>query len=218
MSATLQPAYFGDVSSVVAQSGISPGDLEGVDTDAELESFIEDRLSGASEEIEEFCNRTFREPVEYTETREGNQSRTLQLRHYPVTEVVDIDARGESIGPDDVSIKQRAGFQGRNTGILKRDPGRRPRSNVWRSGRQYEITYMAGWESPPGVVPSVAEDMTIAGIREAIGSNAYADKGASSISMDGFSVTYDVPGALRSGDITETQFERLKRLQQVAIA
>ena len=218
MSATLQPAYFGDVSSVVAQSGISPGDLEGVDDQAAVESFIEDRLTGASEEIEEFCNRTFREPVEYTETREGNQSRTLQLRHYPVTEVVAIDARGESIGPDDVSIKQRAGFQGRNTGVLKRDPGRRPRSNVWRSGRQYEITYMAGWDNPPGVVPSVAEDMTIAGIREAIGSNAYADKGASSVSMDGFSVTYDVPGALRSGDITETQFERLKRLQQVAIA
>ncbi|UBF23454.1 SPP1 gp15-like head completion protein [Halorubrum tailed virus 28] len=218
MSAAPAPAYFGEVSSVIAQAGISPGDLEGVDTQAALESFIEDRLTGASNEVEEFCNRTFRQPVEYTETREGNQSDTLQLRHYPVTEVVAIDARGENIDASDVSIKQRRGFQGRNTGILKRDPGRRPRSNVWRSGRQYEITYMAGWESPPGVVGSVVEDMVIAGLREAIGSNAYAEEGASSISMDGFSVTYDVPGALRSGDITETQFKRLERLKQVAVA
>jgi hypothetical protein len=218
MSATPTPAYFGEVSSVIAQAGISPGDLEGIDDTAALESFIEDRLTGASNEVEEFCNRTFREPVEYTETREGNQSDALQLRHYPVTEVVAIDARGESIDTDDVSIKQRRGFQGRNTGILKRDPGRRPRSNVWRSGRQYEITYMAGWESPPGVVGSVVEDMVIAGLREAIGSNAYAEEGASSVSMDGFSVTYDIPSALRSGDITETQFSRLERLKQVAVA
>jgi hypothetical protein len=60
--------------------------------------------------------------------------------------------------------------------------------------------------------------MVIAGLREAIGSNAYAEEGASSVSMDGFSVTYDLPGALRSGDITETQFKRLKKLQQVAVA
>jgi hypothetical protein len=218
MSATLTPAFFGEVSSVIAQSGVSPEDLAGINDQTALESFIEDRLTGASNEVEEFCNRTFREPVEYTETREGNQSDTLQLRHYPVTEVVSSDARGESIDTDDVSIKQRRGFQGRNTGILKRDPGRRPRSNVWRNGRQYEITYMAGWESPPGVVGSVVEDMVIAGLREAIGSNAYAEEGASSVSMDGFSVTYDVPGALRSGDITETQFKRLKKLQQVAVA
>jgi len=217
MSATPTPAYFGEVSSVIAQSGVSPGDLEGIADQTALESFIEDRLTGASNEVEEFCNRTFREPVEYTETREGNQSAKLQLRHYPVTEVVSVDARGESIDTGDVSIVERRGFQGRNTGILKRDPGRRPRSNVWRTGRQYEVTYMAGWESPPGVVGSVVEDMVIAGLREAIGSNAYAEEGASSVSMDGFSVTYDVPGALRSGDITETQFKRLERLQQVAV-
>lgn len=217
MSATPSPEYFGDVTSVIAQAGVSPSDLEGIDDDAELETFIEARLSGASDEIEEFCNRTFREPVEYTETREGNQSDTLQLRHYPVTEVVEIDARGEDIDTEDVSIVQRRGFQGRNTGILKRDPGRRPRSNVWRTGRQYEVTYMAGWEDPPGVVPSVAEDMTIAGIREAIGSNAFAEEGASSVSMDGFSVTYDVPSALRSGDISQEQYKRLEKLQQVAV-
>ena len=218
MSATPTPAFFGEVSSVIAQSGVSPGDLEGINDQTALESFIEDRLTGASNEVEEFCNRTFREPVEYTETREGNQSDTLQLRHYPVTEVVEVDARGENIDVSDVSIVQRRGFQNRNTGILKRDPGRRPRSNVWRTGRQYEVTYMAGWEDPPGVVGSVVEDMVIAGLREAIGSNAYAEEGASSVSMDGFSVTYDVPGALRSGDITETQFKRLKKLQQVAVA
>jgi hypothetical protein len=217
MSATLSPDYFGDPDSVIAQSGLEPGMLEGVDSASEVTSFIEDRLRGASNEIEEFCNRTFREPVEYTETREGNNSAKLQLRHYPVTEVVAIDARGESLSADDVSIVQRRGFQGRNTGILKRDPGRRPDSNVFRSRRQYEITYMAGWESPPGVIGSVVEDMVIAGIREAIGSNQYAEKGASSISMDGFSITYNVPDAFRSGDITESQFKRVQKLKQGAI-
>lgn len=218
MSASATPEYFGDVTSVIAQSGVSPSDLEGIDTQAELETFIEARLAGASSEIEEFCNRSFREPVEHTDRRRGNDSDRLQLRHGPVTEVVSIEGGEKSLDTDTVEIVKRAGFQGRNTAILKRIENPVPGTNLWHESRLYEITYMAGWEEPPGVVPSVAEDMTIAGIREAIGSNAYAEKGAGSVSMDGFSVTYDVPSALRSGDISQEQYRRLEKLKQVAVA
>jgi hypothetical protein len=194
--------------------------LEGVDTTAGVESYIEDRLRGASEELEDFCARQFREPVEFTEERDGNGTDTMQLRHYPVTNIVSLEAKGGTLTEgDDFKLKERrnfgaAGGAEQNKGILKR-LGRRTK---WYRNVEYEITYEAGWTQPPGVIESVAEDMVIAGIREAIGSNAYAEEGASSLSMDGYSVTYDVPGALRAGDITESQFKRVENLKHLAVA
>ena len=211
--------FYGTAKSVKIQTGVTPDALGVIETDAELDTFIEDELREATDEINRFCNRTFFAPEEFTETRTGNGSNKLQLRHYPVTEIVDIDARGENVSADDVQIVQRRGFSGENNGILKKNPGTRPRRNRWNPRRVYEVTYMAGWEEPPATVASVAEDMVIAGIREAIASNASTHNGgASNISMDAFSVTYDVPSALHAGDISETQHKRLEKLQQISVA
>jgi len=220
MSATQSPDYFGDVDSVIAQSGLTPEMLEGVDDAAAVESFVKDRLRGASEELEQFCNRQFREPVAFTETREGNGTDTIQLRHYPVTEITSVESKGDTLTEgDDFELTERRNFAAaggaeQNKGILKRLGRRR----VWHEHVEYTIEYEAGWTQPPGVIESVAEDLVIAGIREAIGSNAYAEKGASSVSMDGFSVTYDVPSALRSGDISESQYKRVEALKHLAVA
>ena len=220
MSATQSPDYFGDVDSVIAQSGLTTDMLEGVDTQTGVEDFIKDRLRGVSEELEQFCNRQFREPVEFEEIRKGNNTDTMQLRHYPVTNIISVEAKGNELTEgDDFKLRERrnfgaAGGAEQNKGILER----LKRYQHWDRNIEYTITYEAGWTEPPGVIESVAEDIVIAGIREAIGSNSYAAEGASSVSMDGFSVTYDVPGALRSGDITESQFTRLESLKHIAVA
>jgi len=213
-----EPPFYGTAESVKIQTGVTADSLGVIETDAELDEFIEDELREATDEINRFCNRTFFEPEEFTETKTGNGSDKLQLRHYPVTELVEINVRGENLGVDDVDIIQRRAFSGENNGVLKRQAGSRPHRNRWNPRQTYEITYLAGYDQPPKTVASVAEDMVIAGIREAIASNALTHNGgASNISMDGFSVTYDVPSALQSGDISETQHKRLEKLQRLGV-
>jgi len=214
------PPHYGAASSVITQTGLSPDDLAGIADETELKEFIRVELAEASDEINRFCNRTFFETDSHTETREGNGSETLQLSHYPVTNITSVEYGGTTLTEgDDFELVERSNYENaeaaENKGILKR-LGRR---TEWRRSRRYTFEYEAGYTTPPRVVDGVAEGMVIAGMREAIVSNQSTEQdGAQSVSMDGFSVTYDVPGALRAGNITEEQHTRLASLKQLGVS
>lgn len=172
---------YGDAARIKTRSGVSYSDLA-LSDEAALTTLIGDLNDQASETVDDYCGRDFQQhgtvetPV--TVKLDGNGREKIRLPGFPIISVSSVTLDGEVLteGTDyDVLVA---------SGILERvDFG------VWRRGkRNLEVNYVYGHATPPASIVGVVEDLVAGALTHAARNRAV--KGASSMSMDGFSVAY----------------------------
>lgn len=199
-------SMYGTIEQVKNKTGITADDLNVADT-TELDDFITDLLTAASQVIEEYTDRDFEKHSGVTETYDGGGSPTLMLRNNPVISISSVKVDEDELASDKYRIKGVTSFGKHNGGILKRLDG-----HVFRSGTQnVEVTYTWGYENPPSTIVNVAEE--IAGEMLKTAANNYKTGGLESMSMSDFSTKFNVQRPL-----TESQRQRLKTYKKVIYA
>jgi len=167
---------YGDVTRTLTRSGITYADL-GLADEAALASLVADLNEQASETIDLYCGRDFGLHEAVTEKHDGNGRERIRLRGWPVVSVASVAVGGGSL-TEDLEYEVDA------AGILERVDGA-----TWPVGRRnVSVTYSYGYATPPGAIAGVVEDLVAGALTHAARNRAV--KGASSMSMDGYSVAY----------------------------
>jgi hypothetical protein len=195
---------YGDTARIKHLANVTYSDL-GLADDEVLNTFIGDLNDQASEIVDDYCGRDF--GLHGTETApvvaklNGNGRRTIRLPGFPVVSVVSVSVDGTILteGKEyDVILE---------SGILERiDRG------IWMPGRRnIVVKYVYGYESPPKSIARIVEGMVVAAL---VATKKRVSVGAvSSISMDGYSVSYDrITGNL---DLTDEWMQILDRYRVV---
>ena len=198
---------YGDTARIKRLANVAYSDLGLVDEET-LEMFISDLNDQASEIVDDYCGRDFglhgTEDAPITVKLNGNGRRTIRLPGFPVVSVVSVSVDGTILteGKEyDVILE---------SGILERiDRG------IWMPGRRnIVVKYVYGYESPPKSIARIVEGMVVAAL---VATKKRVSVGAvSSISMDGYSVSYDrITGNL---DLTDEWMQILDRYRVVGAA
>ncbi len=168
---------YGDPTRTLTRSGITYADLGLADEDA-LGSLAADLIEQASDVVDAHCGRDFTHHVDESERHDGTGRRRLRLRGHPIVAVTSVEVGGVSL-IEDLEYEVDAG-----PGILERVDGA-----VWPRGqRNISVVYSHGYTVPPGAIAGVVEDLVVGALTHAARNRAV--KGASSMSMDGYSVAY----------------------------
>ncbi len=168
---------YGDVTRTLTRSGITYADL-GLANEAALTSLAADLIEQASSIVDQYCGRDFALHEDVTERYDGSGRLRLPLRGWPIISVTSVAVGGVSL-TEDLEYEVDAG-----PGILERVDGA-----VWSPGRRnVSVTYSYGYATPPGAIAGVVEDLVAGALTHA--ARNCAVKGASSMSMDGYSVAY----------------------------
>jgi hypothetical protein len=198
---------YGDTARIKHLANVTYSDL-GLADEETLEMFISDLNDQASEIVDDYCGRDFglhgTETVPVVAKLNGNGRRTIRLPGFPVVSVVSVSVDGTILteGKEyDVILE---------SGILERiDRG------IWMPGRRnIVVKYVYGYESPPKSIARIVEGMVVAAL---VATKKRVSVGAvSSISMDGYSVSYDrITGNL---DLTDEWTQILDRYRVVGSA
>ena len=168
---------YGDVTRTLTKSGITYADL-GLESEAALASLTEDLIEQASGIVDQYCGRDFALHEDVAERYDGSGRLRLPLRGWPIISVTSVAVGGVALA-EGVDYEVLSGG-----GILERIDGL-----VWPAGlRNVSVVYSHGYVSPPGAIVSIVEDLVVGALTHAARNRA--TKGASSMSMDGYSVAY----------------------------
>ena len=198
---------YGDTARIKRLANVTYSDL-GLADDETLSAFIGDLNDQASEIVDDYCGRDFNlhgtETAPVTAKLNGNGRRTIRLPGFPVVSVMSVSVDGTTLtGGKEYDIILESG-------ILERiDRG------IWMPGRRnIVVKYVYGYESPPKAITRIVEGMVVAAL---IATKKRVSVGAvSSISMDGYSVSYDkIAGNL---DLTDEWAQILDRYRVVGAA
>lgn len=202
--------HYGSVEHVVQRTGLSPSAI-GADTESERDTFVQELLDRASSEIEEFTEVSFRYHENFTFQTEGNGHKDMHLGFSPIQEVNEVKAGDKVLDSDAYRIKKRR-YRDKNTGILIKESGR------WRPHTDYKFDVNWGYQDAnrPQAIDAVAEDLVIALINDTDATRKA--RGASSISMDGYSVDYDAMNVQDKLQLNKEMRERLKKFKRVPMA
>ena len=167
---------YGDVTRTLTRSGITYADL-GLESEAALASLTDDLIEQASDTIDTYCERDFALHEAVTERLDGNGRERIRLAGHPLVSVTSVTLGSTLL--DSASYEVRPG-----AGILERiDRG------VWPAGRRnIAVVYTYGFTTPPAAITGIVEDLVAGALTHAARNRA--TKGASSMSMDGYSVAY----------------------------
>lgn len=171
----------------------------------------------ASDRVDTYCGRDFTQHDTSTISVVGNGRPRIPLPIYPIRSITEVKEDDNTVDASDYRL---AGDQGpfagsRNSGVLVRVGG------VWdqpvKTGdRNIEVTADWGFTNPPDDIVQVVEQLAVDAL-VAIGQRA-STKGASSVSMDGFSVTYGVEAIDRGlMDLSDAQKSSLKPWRRVIV-
>lgn len=168
---------YGDVTRTLTRSGITYVDL-GLADEAALTSLAADLIKQASETVDLYCGRDFALHEDVAERYDGSGRRRLRLKGWPIVSVASVEVGGTPLTQDlEYEIVPAPG-------ILERVDGA-----VWPPGRRnVSVVYTYGYATPPGAIAGVVEDLVAGALTHAARNRAV--KGASSMSMDGYSVAY----------------------------
>ncbi|HKM25786.1 MAG TPA: hypothetical protein VJY40_09135, partial [Corynebacterium sp.] len=167
---------YGDVTRTLTRSGITYADL-GLESEAALASLVEDLIEQASGIIDTYCERDFALHEAVTERLDGNGRERIRLAGHPLVSVTSVTLGSTPL--DSTSYEVHPG-----AGILERIDG-----GVWSAGRRnLTIVYSYGYATTPPAIAGVVEDLVVGALTNAARNRAV--KGASSMSMDGYSVAY----------------------------
>ena len=168
---------YGDVTRTLTRSGITYADL-GLESEAALASLVEDLIEQASSIVDQYCGRDFALHEDVAERYDGSGRRRLRLKGWPIISVTSVAVGGVALA-EGVDYEVLPGG-----GILERIDGL-----VWPAGlRNVSVVYSHGYVSPPAAITGIVEDLVAGALTHAARNRA--TKGASSMSMDGYSVAY----------------------------
>ena len=168
---------YGDVTRTLTRSGITYADL-GLESEAALASLVEDLIEQASGIVDQYCGRDFALHEAVNERYDGSGRLRLPLRGWPIISVTSVAVGGVALA-EGVDYEVLPGG-----GILERVDGA-----VWPPGlRNVSVVYSHGYVSPPAAITGIVEDLVAGALTHAARNRA--TKGASSMSMDGYSVAY----------------------------
>ena len=168
---------YGDVAMIRTRSGITPEDLALAD-EAALAALIGHLAVQASDDVDTYCGRDFGLHEDVAERYDGTGRDRLMLRGRPIVSVASVEVDGVAL-TEGIEYEVLEG-----PGILERIDG-----TPWRRGRRnVSVVYSHGYVSPPGAIVSIVEDLVVGALTHAARNRA--TKGASSMSMDGYSVAY----------------------------
>jgi len=168
---------YGDPTRTLTRSGITYADLGLADDDA-LASLVEDLIEQASGIVDQYCGRDFDHYANVSERHDGPGRRRLRLKGWPIIAVTSVEVGGTALteGLEYEAVPA--------PGILERIDGL-----VWPAGlRNVSVVYSHGYVSPPAAITGIVEDLVAGALTHAARNRA--TKGASSMSMDGYSVAY----------------------------
>jgi len=167
---------YGDVTRTLTRSGITYADL-GLESEAALASLTDDLIEQASDILDTYCERDFALHEAVTERLDGNGRERIRLAGHPLVSVTSVTLGSTPL--DSTSYEVRPG-----AGILERIDG-----GVWSAGRRnLTIVYSYGYATTPPAIVGIVEDLVAGALTHA--ARNVATKGASSMSMDGYSVAY----------------------------
>jgi hypothetical protein len=205
---------YADPETVKELSGITASDLGNVANSSELDSLISNLNDRAKSLIDEYCQRDFEEHAGETVKVDGNGRNELSLPqyaagdglYYPIINLSSVSLNGNSLDASDYRIKpQPNALSNRNAGVIERKNARWPEG--WEN---IEVTLDWGYQSPPGEIKSIAETLIVDQLLDA--AQAEQGSGATSISMDGFSVSFSERMRLN-----EEHKQRLGRFRRVIV-
>jgi hypothetical protein len=191
---------YGDVTRTLTRSGITYADL-GLESEAALASLTEDLIEQASGIVDQYCGRDFDHYADVSERHDGSGRRRLRLKGWPIIAVTSVEVGGTALteGLEYEAVP--------DPGILERIDGA-----VWPRGtRNIAVVYSYGYTTPPGAIAGVVEDLVVGSLTHAARNRAV--KGASSMSMDGYSVAYSELSRLMT--IAPEQMQVLDRYRAV---
>jgi hypothetical protein len=167
---------YGDVTRTLTRSGITYADL-GLESEAALASLVEDLIGQASDTIDTYCERDFALHEAEAVRLDGNGRECIRLPGHPLVSVTSVTLGSTLL--DSTTYEVRPG-----AGILERIDG-----GVWSAGRRnLTIVYSYGYATTPPAITGIVEDLVAGALTHAARNRA--TKGASSMSMDGYSVAY----------------------------
>jgi hypothetical protein len=183
-------AAYGDPAIVRTRIGLTYAEL-GFADDPSYTAFLLAMNERASQAVIDYTQRDFDLHEDEEALLDGNDLNTLALPGYPVVSVVEVLEDGELVAATDYRLLPGTPGVG-NSGILER---RAP--DLWWAGawERYAITYDWGFTTPPASVKGVVENLMVRAVQGRQASFS-GSQGATSYSMDGFAVAYDV-AALR---------------------
>ncbi len=168
---------YGDPARTLTRSGITYADLGLVD-EASLASLVEDLIEQASDSVDLYCGRDFALHEGVAERYDGTGRDRLMLRGRPIVSVASVEVDGVTLADGDEYVVLEG------PGILERVDG-----TPWRRGRRnVVVSYSHGYTTPPAAIAGIVEDLVAGALTHA--ARNHATKGASSMSMDGYSVAY----------------------------
>lgn len=203
-------AAYGDPDTIKATTGVTADDLGSLpdtdndaDTSDEFDNLIAALNERASSLIDAYCQRDFEEHLGETVAIDGNRRKELRISdsvsgdvYYPILAVSEVRLNGNPLDPGEYRVH-------RDTGVIERKLARFP--NGWEN---VEIDFDWGYSEPPAMIREVAEDL----VREQLESAAASEtgKGVSSISLDGFSVSFS-----ERAQLSESHKEKLNRFARI---
>lgn len=191
---------YGDVTRTLTRSGITYADL-GLESEAALASLVEDLIEQASGIVDQYCGRDFALHEDVAERYDGPGRRRLRLKGWPIISVTSVAVGGTALteGLEYEAVP--------DPGILERIDGL-----VWPAGlRNVSVVYSHGYVSPPGAIVGIVEDLVAGALTHAARNRAV--KGASSMSMDGYSVAYSELSRLMA--LAPEQMQTLDRYRPI---
>lgn len=201
---------YADATTVKQRSGVDAGDL-GL-TDSEFDALIAELNDQASDTIEEYCRRDFEHHADDSIEIDGNGRDAIRLPGYPVESIASVAVGEESpttLDADEYRVRDNPAHPGENAGVLER------RKAVWPEGwENVQVEYTWGYSTTPASIERVADDLVIEALQAA--AKDAKGKGATSLSLDGFSVSFP-EGGLRV-DLDELQKSTLDDHRRVVTA
>lgn len=186
---------YGTVENVATKAQVDGEDI-GFGTESEFESFIEDLLESATEEINMYLGRDLEGGTQTVQV-DGNGRDTVKLPDYPVESI-------DSVVVDGIPVESSE-YRAKSSGILERRQGQ------WVDGwENIEVSYT--YASNRGVQDEVAEEMAKDAL-VAADTEAKA-AGTDSVSMDGYSASFDTSTHMQ---MTEAYRSRLKPFREVGV-
>ncbi|MFA5137090.1 MAG: hypothetical protein WC489_06935 [Patescibacteria group bacterium] len=164
------------MTRTLTRSGITYADL-GLESEAAIVALTDDLIEQASDILDTYCERDFALHEAETVRLDGNGRECIRLPGHPLVSVTSVTLSNALL--DSALYEVRSG-----AGVLERIDG-----GVWSAGRRnIAVVYTYGFTTPPAAITGIVEDLVAGALTHA--ARNVATKGASSMSMDGYSVAY----------------------------